>query len=138
MQHRPFVDEFDNLDRVAKASVDVVIVGENPRATQEDASRALLPPGSLISYAMPEGGFMLRLFAFTERPDQPLDVIATRAGIRHTMAVTREVRGEAGGDYGYLIPILFSVELAGGTDLEIAVPDGAAVQLSRLELHRKP
>ena len=138
MQHRPFVEEFDNLDRVMKASADVVIVGENPRATQEDASRALLPPGSLIAYAMPEGSFMLRLFAFTERPDQPLDVITTRAGVRHPMAVTREVRGEAGGDYGYLIPILFSVELAGGTDLEIAVPDGAAVQLSRLELYSKP
>lgn len=138
MKHRPFVDEFDNLDRVASASADVVIVTDNPRAAQEDASRALLPPGSRIAYALPSGAQSLRLLFFTKDPDQPLNLLSIDQGIQQQIRGTRTVRRTTGGDYGYLTPILFSAECMNATELEIAIPSGAAVQLSRLELELVP
>ena len=137
-RERVFVDEFDDLRRVASASAGVEIVTANPRATQEDVARALLPPGGRIRYEFPEGAVAVRVYAFTEADDQPLEVALLGPQGRRVVSARRESGGEAGGDYGYLVPLLLTTDTEPATGVEITVPSGGAVQLARLELRLAP
>jgi mannan endo-1,4-beta-mannosidase len=131
---RVLVDEFDGLDRAASASSGVEIVTANPRATQEDLSRALVPPGGSLTYHISTGGHRLRLFLFAEKPDQPLEITANEKTLRRPVATQRQCVGAAGGDYGYLLPIIVTAHLDQATTIEISVPSGGVVQFSRLEI----
>ncbi len=131
---RVFIDEFDDLDRAAVCSPGVEIVTDNPRSVQEDLSRANLPPGGRIRYALSAGVVSVRLLAFAERADQRLDVLVDRNGTMESIPVVCEAGSEASGDYGYRVPLTVTAELEGAMAFEIAVPAGAAVQLSRLEV----
>jgi len=135
---RVFVDEFDDLGRTAAASPDVDIVTDNPRATQEDLSRALVPPGGRLEYDVPDGAAHLRLLAFVTQPEQPIDIAVIENGVRRPIETQRTCVGSAGGDYGYLVPLIVTAPLDRATRIEIQVPAGEAVQCSRLEIRHGP
>ncbi len=135
---RVFIDEFDDLARTAACSPGVEIVTDNPRSVQEDFSRVSIPPGGRIRYVFPSGATSLRLLAFAETADQQLDVVVNHNGTLESIPVAIESGSEAGGDYGYLVPLTVTAELQRVTAFEITVPSGAAVQLSRLDVRVLP
>lgn len=129
-----FVDEFDDLCRVANHSPKVEIVSANARAAREDLARAMVPVGAELRYRFPAKIVTVRLSAFAEAADQPLAIVVAGEPSRQPLVVRREIGSPAGGDYGYLVPLELSGEAAGGTELSISVPAGGPVQLSRLEV----
>lgn len=137
---RVIVDELDDLTRLASFTAGVEVVTANPRSTQEDLARAAVPPGGRIAYELPGGGRSLRLFVFAEAEDQEIEVLAAGPADPRRLTVERRCVGRAGGDYGYLVPLLFTADLAGAGRVEIGVPAGAAapVQISRVELRHGP
>lgn len=135
---RVFVDEFDDLTRAAACSAGIEIVTDNPRSVQEDLSRASVPPGGRIRYAFPTGATRLRLLAFAKTADQPLEILVDRQDTSASLPIAVKSGSEAGGDYGYLVPLLVVAELEGATAFEMTVPSGAAVQFSRLEVRVRP
>ncbi len=133
-RQRVFVDEFDDLARVAEHSPEVEIVTANARAAREDRSRASLPPAARLRYRFPAEVASVRLLAFAEEADQPLEIAVGPPGDPQALAALRVIGGPVGGDYGYLVPLELTAPAAGGTELTISVPSGQPVQLSRLEV----
>ncbi|MFM7185885.1 MAG: hypothetical protein ACKO4Z_14120 [Planctomycetota bacterium] len=135
---RILVDELDDLSRVADPSPGVEIVTANARAAQEDAFRALLKAGSRIAYRVggPIASVHVRAFA-----DDPGATLAVSLGSATAGPTPGRRSGEAGGDYGYLVPLEFDAR-ADGTEADgVTLTAGdRPLQVSRVEIryHEAP
>lgn len=131
-EHRALVDELDDLARVADHSPGIVIVTANSRAAQEDASRALLAAGSSLTYRVGGPIASVRVLAFAEDPTATL---AVSFGANATEPTPGRRSGEAGGDYGYLVPLEFETLAAGAADASVSLMAGdQPLQISRVEI----
>lgn len=130
--HRVFVDELDDLARVVAQAGGVEILSANARATQEDAFRALLPPGGSLTYRMRGPIAVVRVRAFANEPAAPL---AVRVGAGQASPQPGRRSGEAGGDYGYLVPLEFDAVGDGAAgDTVTLVAGERPLQISRVEI----
>lgn len=128
---RVLVDELDDFSRISDRSAGVEIITADARAAQEDASRALLPPGGSLFYRVDGHVASVTVRAFAASATR----VAVRLGDRAAEPQPGEVRGVAGGDYGYLVPLEFHVEAApadAGT-VTITAAD-SPIQVSRIEI----
>jgi hypothetical protein len=125
------VDELDDFSRVSARSAGVEIVTADARAAQEDAARALLPPGGSLAYRLdsPVASVTVRAFAASATR------LAVSVGEQTAEPLPGVVRGVAGGDYGYLVPLEFQVAAApaaAGT-VTITAAD-SPIEVSRIEI----
>lgn len=138
IRDRVFVDEFDDLTRVAGHSPGVTIVTGNARATQEDAARALLPAGGSLRYDMAQPVVSVRGWVFAPAAESRVEVVGRAAdGRRMPAATVCRPAGAAGGDYGYLTPLEITAAFggAGPTTIEVVAAEGQEpVQVSRVEV----
>jgi hypothetical protein len=131
VRSRVLVDELNDLSRLADTPADVAIVTGNARATQEDASRALVKPGGSLTYRVEGPVASVRVLAFAEATDARL---AIRVGATAADPVSGTVRGVPGGDYGYLVPLEFDTQpTTPATTVTLAAGD-RPVQVSRVEI----
>lgn len=136
---RVFVDEFDDLSRVAEATTGVEIVHDNPRSAQEDLARACVPAGGRLTYRMPAPIRSIRLFVFATDPDQTIELVAAGPAGPQPIEVDRDCVGRSGGDYAYLTPLAFTARPAATQVFEVRVPKGGdPVQISRIEIRFGP
>lgn len=131
-QERIFVDELDDLSRVSDHSAGITIVHADARATQEDASRALLPPESSLTYRVVGPIAKVRVLAFAA---DATAVLGLRLGTGQAEPKPGRRSGAGGGDYGYLVPLEFEARAAGGEAGSVTLTAGASpLQISRVEI----
>jgi hypothetical protein len=131
VQSRVLVDELDDLSRVADHSTGVAIVTADARATQEDASRAMLPPGGSLAYQVDGRILRVRVQAFASDADARL---AVRVGSHPPTPQPGRIQGAAGGDYGYLVPLEYDAEPDAAAGSVALVAGETSLQVSRVEI----
>lgn len=131
VRNRVLADELDDVSRLADRSPGVEIVTGNARATQEDASRALLPPGSSLTYRVEGSVSRVTVLAFAAAADARL---AIRVGAGGADPRPGTVRGVGGGDYGYLVPLEFDADVAAADNVVTVAAGQEPLQVSRIEI----
>ena len=133
---RVFVDELEDLSRMAAYSAGVEIVTAHARPTREDASRVGMEPGATVTYrtAGPIAAVRVLAFADDETAEIAVSVGGGSAG-DGGVACRRTIMGGGGGDYGYLVPIEFEASITDSdADVVTLTAGSRRLQISRVEL----
>lgn len=135
------VDELADDSRIASVAGGAAFRSDDARKFQEDIHRLLLPEGAAVEYHTPGDVTSVRLWVFVEDPDRFPSLFGAVGGGDEFELLPAESRvgSQASGDYGYRTPVLVECDgvPAGVTRLRIVAQD-ASVQLSRVEIRRRP
>lgn len=140
VESRTLVDECRDLSLTAATSGEVLPSSENARTVQEDCHRLVLKPGASVVYRVKEPINLCRVYCFAfAAANLEISVSADGKNYRSATA-SRTAFPSSQTVYGYLTPIMFVAELAGGnaTHVRIALPKNRSqsevVELSRVEI----
>jgi mannan endo-1,4-beta-mannosidase len=115
VESRLLVDEGADLSRVWQVHGDVVVATGQARRVQEDVHRLAMPAGSSIVYGVGGPISSCRVYAFASVPGTRLELSVSPDGTRfEPVAADREAFSAGPGVYGYLEPVLYRFDLAGG------------------------
>lgn len=122
---RTLVDECRDFSLTAATAGQVTVTSENPRAAQEDSHRFAYRAGSSVTYKVrgPIGRYRIYSFA---RGEERLAISLSADGKSYQRAKPSCLLYSPGQTvYGYLTPIMYSGEPAGGdfTYLKISLPN---------------
>ena len=135
---RLLVDEMADLSRVDSFNGPVESRSGRARLVQEDIHRQALRAGSQITYRLPEAICSVRVWAFVKKDTSLLELNFSDDGKTFTLLpVDRQTSGAVAGDYGYLRPLLLTMEKAPEAlhFVRLSVPRGAEeAQISRVEI----
>lgn len=141
-KHKTLVDECHDFEQLAARTGDVKLASDNVRRVQEDSHRFALVPRSSVTHQVDAPIRAWRVFAFAETPDAELNIASSADGKNfEPLKAKREAFASGQGDYGYLVPILFTgVQPVGGTATHLRIEHPASdknsepVQISRVEI----
>ena len=108
VNHSMHLDEVSNYGKMYSHKGEFIYRTDKARKTKEDLNRIQGEKGSELVYFVPGDMLEFRIYSFSEKEEQTLEILTSPDGINYNEADYDFVNYFIGAlDYGYLVPILY-------------------------------